>query len=508
MNYFCASAKNNVISLLSMKNQVQSNVIINLIRTVTMTLLSFVTFPYICRVLGDSALGAYSWAAAFVYYFVVLAKVAIPNIAVRECVKVRNDPDELSTKVQEFFIIQSVATIISFGLMTLLVFTIPALRESKTLIFILSIGFLTNVLTFEWVFQSYEKHTYLAIRSIIIACVVDIIIFATIRRPENVVLYSFLVVLTSVLTMLSNLVYMPKIVKFKKARPYNFKQYLPILSVLLIIAFVGSLYDKTDTFILGLIDPSKASVGSYTVGVKSIEIVLGIVMSLSAVFVPRAVYYQEKQDEKQFNNLNMYAGNITLLIVLPAIAFSTTLAGSITKVISGLTGYEDSGTILIVLASMMATFAICNIIYTQILIPQKKEKYYLYIILASVVLNAALSCIFGIVVFKNNPAIGVAVGTAVTDFLMMSCLIALTWKNSKQIIFNTNNIKLVVLAGLISITNILIKQPIEQAFLKSMDMETTLWVEIFVVLLIDAVIYVFGLILTKEKFVRSLKLKR
>ena len=491
-----------------MKNQVQSNVIINLIRTVTMTLLSFVTFPYVCRVLGDSALGLYSWAAAFVYYFVVLAKVAIPNIAVRECVKVRNNPDELSTKVQEFFIIQAIATLISFALMAVLVFSIPALRETKTLIFILSINFLTNVLTFEWLYQAFEKHTYLAIRSIIIASVIDIIIFATIRRPENVTLYSFLVVSTGLLTMLSNLIYLPKIVKIKKVRPYNFKQYIPILTTLLIIAFVGSLYDKTDTFILGLIDPSKSAVGSYAVGVKSIEIVLGIVMSLSAVFVPRAVYYHQKEDEKQFNNLNMYSGNITLLIVLPAIALSTTLALPITKVISGLTGYSDAGTILIVLSSMMVTFAICNIIYTQILIPQKREKLYLYVILGSVVLNVGLSLVFGLAAFKNNPGVGVAIGTAVADLLMMSALIGLTWKNSKQILFNTNNIKLVVLAGVIAVLNIFIRQPLETAFFKSIDQETTYIVEIVLIFLIDAVIYVAGLILTREKFIRSLKLKR
>ena len=473
-----------------------------------MTLLSFVTFPYVCRVLGDSALGLYSWAAAFVYYFVVLAKVAIPNIAVRECVKVRNNPDELSTKVQEFFIIQAIATLISFALMAVLVFSIPALRETKTLIFILSINFLTNVLTFEWLYQAFEKHTYLAIRSIIIASVIDIIIFATIRRPENVTLYSFLVVSTGLLTMLSNLIYLPKIVKIKKARPYNFKQYIPVLTTLLIIAFVGSLYDKTDTFILGLIDPSKSAVGSYAVGVKSIEIVLGIVMSLSAVFVPRAVYYHQKEDEKQFNNLNMYSGNITLLIVLPAIALSTTLALPITKVISGLTGYSDAGTILIVLSSMMVTFAICNIIYTQILIPQKREKLYLYVILGSVVLNVGLSLVFGLVAFKNNPGVGVAIGTAVADLLMMSTLIGLTWKNSKQILFNTNNIKLLVLAGAIAVLNIFIRQPLETAFFKSIDQETTYIVEIVVIFLIDAVIYVAGLILTREKFIRSLKLKR
>lgn len=491
-----------------MKNQIQSNVVVNLIRTVTMTILSFVTFPYICRTLGDSALGVYSWAAAFVYYFVVLAKVAIPNIAVRECVKVRNDPDELSTKVQEFFIIQAVATIISFALMTLLVFTIPALREHNVLIFILSIGFLTNVLTFEWLFQAFEKHTYLAIRSIVIASIVDIIIFAMIRRPENVYLYAFLVMLTSILTMLSNLIYLPKLLRLRKSRPYNFKQYFPIFCTLLIIAFVGSLYDKTDSFILGLIDPSKTAVGSYAVGVKSIEIVLGIVMSLSPVFVPRAVFYQEKKDETQFNNLNKYAGNIALLIVLPAIALSTTLASEITKTIAGLTGYKDAGTILIVLSSMMVTFAISNIIYTQILIPQKREKLYLYVIIGSVLLNIAFSCLFGLAIFKDQPAIGVALGTAISDLLMMSVLIALTWQNSKQILFNFNNIKLVVLAGIIAVINVFVKGPIEEVFSKSMVGETIYLVEIIVLFVIDAIIYVAGLILSKEKFVRSLKLKR
>ena len=35
-----------------MHETVRSNVIVNLIRTVTMTILSFVTFPYVCRVLN------------------------------------------------------------------------------------------------------------------------------------------------------------------------------------------------------------------------------------------------------------------------------------------------------------------------------------------------------------------------------------------------------------------------------------------------------------------------
>ena len=51
---------------------VRSNVAINLVRTLAMTILSFITFPYITRALGDEAFGLYTWANAFVYYFLIL----------------------------------------------------------------------------------------------------------------------------------------------------------------------------------------------------------------------------------------------------------------------------------------------------------------------------------------------------------------------------------------------------------------------------------------------------
>ena len=70
-----------------MKSNIHTNVVVNLIRTVAMTLLSFITFPFVCRVLGDSALGTFSWATSFVYYFIILSKISIPNIAVRECTR-------------------------------------------------------------------------------------------------------------------------------------------------------------------------------------------------------------------------------------------------------------------------------------------------------------------------------------------------------------------------------------------------------------------------------------
>ena len=101
-----------------MKNNIRINVIVNIIRTLVLTLLSFITFPWVCRYLGEAVVGTYTWANTFVAYFLILAKIGIPNLAVRECVKVRHDKELLSNKAQMFFILQLVATLVSFGLIT------------------------------------------------------------------------------------------------------------------------------------------------------------------------------------------------------------------------------------------------------------------------------------------------------------------------------------------------------------------------------------------------------
>ena len=485
-----------------MHETVRSNVIVNLIRTITMTILSFVTFPYVCRVLGDQAFGLYSWAVSFVYYFLVIARISIPNIAVREIVKVKSDPEKLSQKVHEFFIIQAVTTLLSFGLMCLILLTVPAFKGglTQTVVFILSLNFLTGVLSFEWLYTAFEKHTYMAIRSIIIATVVDILIFAFIRHPEHLPLYAFFAVLTTILTVLSNLVYLPSVVKLQKPTKLNFKQYIPTIGIMFVISIMAAIYDKTDTFILGLIDETKASVGSYAVGMKGVEIVIGVITALSTVFIPRATAYYEAKDARQFKNINIYAANIALFVTIPAVVLMICLSEPLTLLIGGTVGYKNSFMVLIALASLMVTFSVCNIIYTQILIPMKREKTYLYTLTFGAVLNIVFSLLFGLVMFKENPAFGVALGTAITDALVLLVMFLLTWEHSKHILLSVNNIKIVGASLILIASTILLNNYLE---LTGKTVEETLLLKLIVIGFIDLAIYLVGCFIAKEKLVRS-----
>ena len=498
-----------------MKNNIRINVIVNIIRTLVLTLLSFITFPWVCRYLGDSAVGTYTWANTFVAYFLILAKIGIPNLAVRECVKVRDDKEKLSNKVQAFFILQLIATSLSFGLMTIVVFSVPELSNNSSLIFILSLNFLAGAFSFEWIFIALEKQFYMSVRSIVALTIAAVLIIAFVTNPSDIYIYALLAISVTVITTICNLYYVRRYVSFKKTMPYNFKQYAKPLFILCSLSLIISLYNQTDTFILGFIDEDKAEVASYSVGIKGIDIIIGIITALSTVFIPRSAYYYSKEDKRFFNNLNKYSMNICLFIVLPAIVTMSVLSKEICSLISGTFDYSSSDAafknapaVLMVLAFMMLTYSLGDIIYGQILLPMKKEKYYLFAMLIGTVLNIGLSILFGGYLPKYinwlTPAVGVAIGTMVTDTLIIIFLFILTWKWSKKAIFNLNTVKLLIANIIILIISLLIYKPLHMLW-NYMHITTSIayMLEMISIVIIDAIIYLVFLALVKEDLVYS-----
>jgi len=499
-----------------MNSNIRSNVIVNIIRTLVLTILSFVTFPWICRCLGEAQVGIYSWANTFVMYFLILAKVGLPNLAVRECVKVRDNKELLSNRVQTFFLIQLITTIASFALMCCLLFAVPALRENSSLIFILSINFLVGVFSFEWVFIALEKQFYMSVRSIITLALSAILIISFVSNKNDLLIYAFIAILTTVFTTICNCFYIRKFISFKKTMPYNIKQFIKPLSVLCVLSLALTLYNQTDTFILGFIDTSMKSVANYSIGVKGIDVIIGIITALSTVFIPRAEYYYEKEDKRFFRNLNKYSVNICLFIVLPAIVTMTILSKEICGIISGTYDYASSSseyqiapTILIILASMMITYSLSDIIYGQILLPLKKEKIYSISIIIATIANIILSIVFGSFVFKSNPAIGVALETVLTDLFLLVFLVSKTWTYSKDAIFNKNSLKL--LAANIILVGSTFGFYYLSYFIwrKAGFTKIALFALVIVsVVILDALIYVLVLRIMKENLIYSFTKKR
>ena len=358
----------------------------------------------------------------------------------------------------------------------------------------------------------------MAVRSIAVLTLSAMLIIIFVTNPSDVYIYAFISISVTIVTSIINCVYITRFVSFKKTMPYEFKQYAKPLMVLFAVTMTLTLYNQTDTFILGFIDKGKAHVGAYSVGIKGIDIVIGVLSNLGTVFIPRSAYLYTKEDKSFFRRLTKYSTNICFFIVIPAIVTMIVLAKPICSLISGnsdLTnvegGYGDSYLVLIILATMMLTYSLGEIIYGQILLPMKKEKYYLYALFIGVIVNAALSVILGGFVFKDHPAVGVAIGTVFTDIAIFIFLAIKTWVWIKDALFNKNTLKLLLGGVLVTLSSLLFYF-VSPMMLSSLGREWQYLIEIGLVVIVGAIIYIVSLLIMKEdltySFVRHRKMKQ
>ncbi len=496
--------------------KLRSSVVINLVRTLTLTLLSFITFPFVTRILGDSLFGWYTWANTFVYYFLILAKISIPNIAIRECAKVKSDRKALSKKVQGFFLLQSITTLLSFGSMVGIMAMVPSLWSSNELIFLLSINFLSGAFSFEWVYIALEKHAYITVRSISLIALSALMTFLFLRHYETpaflekmVYVYALIAVSSTLLTSLINVLVLHRYIDFSYQGPYGLKEMVKPLFVLFLISAALTLYNQTDAFLLGFIS-SNSSVGAYSVGVKGIDIVITLITSLYAVFLPKASELFHQQKEKEYRNLISYSFNITFFIAVPAIATMIALATPITALISGSSDqaagqYADANLVLVILALMMLTYSIGDNIYNEILLPQKREKTYLLAMFSGFLLNVGLSFFFAYVCFPERKILGVAIATAAADLLILVYLLLSTRKWSSKALFSLNNLKIVLVGVVLFLPTHFLSPLISNLFVeRGVELWQSYLLTLVIAVVIDAIVYLGLLALLRENIVFSL----
>ena len=171
--------------------------------------------------------------------------------------------------------------------------------------------------------------------------------------------------------------------------------------------------------------------------------------------------------------------------------------------------YYNAPYVLMILAAMMATYSIGDIIYGQILLPMKKEKYYLIAISVGALVNAGASIGLGMFLFKDRPAIGVAIGTVTTDVLIIIFLLALTWKWTRKAVFNMNTLKLLIANAVILGVSLLIYNPLLSLW-KNMNLSdgVAYTLQLVAIVAIAGIIYLVILFLLKEDLIYSFSKKR
>jgi len=376
-------------------------------------LLPLVTFPYLVRVLGVEKFGLLGFATATIGYFQILTDYGFNLSATREVAIHRENKEKLEEIFSSVMIIKAGLFLVSFLLLTILVFSFEKFR-SDALVYYLSFGMVMGQVLFPvWFFQGMERMRYITFLNILAKGFFTIAIFIFVKAQAD---YRVVPLFNSIGFMVAGILSLLLIKKqfnisLKIVSKYSLVSQLREGWHVFVSSLAISLYTISTTFILGVFT-NNIIVGYYSAADKIIQAVKGLYGPLSQSlfpFVSKKVSDSKEKGIVLIRIITKYVFFITILLSLLVFVFSELLV----SILLG-KNYNNSILVLKILAAHPVLIGLSNVFGIQTMLPYGRKKAFQNILLIASLLNIVLSFIM-VPLFAH---IGSAISVTIVEFFV------------------------------------------------------------------------------------------
>lgn len=418
----------------------KKNFLYNIMYQILIMILPLITAPYISRVIGAEGIGIYSYTYSIVNYFILFAMLGLNNYGNRSIAAVRDDKEILSKTFIEIYSLQLITSMSMVFLYILYLFIGNC--ENKNIASIQLIFIISTLLDINWFFFGLEQFKLTVTRNTIIKILTVICIFIFVKDESGLWLYTFIMAGGTFLSQLVLWIFVHKYVSFQLPtwkgvishfRP-NLVLFIPVIAI--------SIYKIMDKIMLGSMT-SMIEVGFYENSEKIVNIPMGIIAALGVVMLPRMTNLTANGNSdkaKQYIEISLK------FIMFLSIGIAIGLFAISSNFIPLFFGEQFKGAISVVsiLSFTVLFISWANVIRTQFLIPQQKDKIYII----STGIGAIINVIINLLFIPMYGAVGAAIGTI---FAEASVALYQTFKVRNELEINKyfKNSLLYVIPGII-----------------------------------------------------------
>lgn len=391
---------------------IKKNLLLNAINTVVGILIPIVTFPYAARVLLPEGIGTVNFLNSIIGYITLFAFLGIPMYAIKEVAKYRDDKQARDTITIEILALSVVLCIFAYIAVFLLAAFVPQIHEQASLFYVLSITILLSAIGVNWFYQGIEDFKFITIRGTIIRLLAAVALFVFVKTKEDLLMYGWVLVGSTVGNGLVNFAHLRKHVAFNDIRWRNLRiwRHIGPAAQVFVMNLIISLYLQLNLIMLGLMS-SETAVGYYTAGTKITHIALTLIGSLGVVLLPRCSNLINKGDKSEFKAVIHKSLDVTLALSLPMAVGLIILATPVTEIFCG-PEFEPSIIVLILNAPVMVFLGLTNVMGFQILYPMDKVN----LVILSVSVAAIVNIVLNIFLIPPYGATGAAIATLFAEF--------------------------------------------------------------------------------------------
>ena len=392
-------------------NQIKKNFIYNVFYQILLLILPIVTVPYVSRILGSEGLGIYSYTYSIVNYFMLFAMLGINNYGSRSIAKVRNDKEKLSKYFFSIYSIQLITTFIM--IICYLIFILLFNFDYKYIAIIQIINIISVLFDINWFFFGLEKFKITVTRSTILKLLSVILIFMFVKSSNDLWIYTIIIATSTLLSQLILLPFLKKEISFFKIKRKDITKHIKPIIILFIPVVAISLYQVMDKIMLGNMSVIN-EVGYYEQAGKIVSIPLSLITALGTIMLPRISNLVAIKD---LNAIKKYIYKSVKFMMFLAFPICLGLIAVSSDFIPVFLGYEfTKSSVLIYYLSITIIFiSFANIVRTQYLIPNEKDKIYVI----SVIGGAFVNLIANLLLIPHFHSIGACIGTIFAEFFVM-----------------------------------------------------------------------------------------
>ncbi len=467
------------------QNSLKKNAVYNVLRTLMQVIFPLITFPYASRVLLPVGLGKVNFANSIIQYFALLGSLGISNYGIREAAKIRDQKKLFSQFIKEIFTINSIATLFSYVLFLLALFLVPKFRDYRVLLCICSATILFTTLGIEWIYSALEDFKYITIRSFIFQCISLMLLFIFVKTEDDYIKYAAISVFSNVGSNICNFLHSRKFL-IRVHQRMNLKRHVKPIFILFSKSVAVSVYTMLDVTMLGFMSTDK-EVGIYTAATKMVRILTSLIIAATAVFMPRLSYYAEQNNYNKFQAILKKSINFLLFFSIPSVIGLIIISKPIILLLSG-NSFAPSIKVMQIMSPLLLILSLSNFNGIQIFIPLRKDKYILYTTLVGAFVNFILN--YFLIPRYYSAGAGFASVIAELSVTFFGFLFVKKYFDFRSIIKPTLQYCLATISFILPLIFIvrIIQSPILQVFL---------------CILVAALIYVMVLFLLKNRFIIS-----
>jgi len=371
-------------------------------------ILSLVLAIYAARILEDVGFGKYSFVISFAVLFGIFTDLGLSTLLVRE---VARDKSKASRYIGNITIIKIFLSFIAFSLMIIAIELMDYPADTKIAVYIYGITMIVGPIgTCRAGFRAFERMEYEALMSILERAIIVSLGIPLLLGYGLIGLISAFPVATAAVAITSYGIFKTKFAKpkfeidlefwkilIKKALPFSF------------LTIFGMVYFAIDRVMLSTM-VGDAPTGWYSAAYNLIMALTFIPTAFTSSLLPLASHLFKSSKDML---MNAYEKSLryTFIVGFPIAIGLMLLSDRVTWTVYGI-GYNNSIVALQIL-SWALLFIFLNSVLGTILVATDKEKFYTYVLGATLILNVVMNALL----IPSMMHIGASVATLASEFL-------------------------------------------------------------------------------------------